>query len=61
MGYIKDLDFLKFIFIIILPPAAAYMQVGPAKHFWINLLLTCVGWLPGVIHAIWLVATDKQP
>jgi len=52
---------LKMIFSIILPPVAAYMQVGVTTHFWINLALTVAGGLPGVIHAIWLIVTDKKP
>ena len=62
MSYIKDMPILKLIFIFVLPPVAAFMQVGPNnKHFYINILLTCIGWLPGVIHIVWMVMTDKQP
>jgi uncharacterized membrane protein YqaE (UPF0057 family) len=32
------------------------MQVGFATQFWINLLLTLLGYLPGVIHAVWIIA-----
>ncbi len=52
---------LKIIFSIILPPVAAYMQVGITTHFWINLALTVAGGFPGIIHAIWLIVTDKKP
>ncbi|KAL4448634.1 hypothetical protein ABPG75_005853 [Micractinium tetrahymenae] len=24
-------------------------------YFWLNLLLTLLGWLPGMIHAIWIL------
>ena len=51
---------LKIILAIFIPPVAAFLQVGATKHFWINLLLTIfLFWLPGVIHALWLVATDQ--
>lgn len=50
---------LKIILAIFIPPVAAFMQVGASKHFWINLLLTLLCGLPGVIHALWLVATDQ--
>ena len=51
---------VKIILAILLPPVAAYMQVGLTKHFWINIILTILGGIPGVIHALWLVLTDKK-
>lgn len=51
---------LKIILAIFLPPVAAFLQVGVSTHFWINIILTLLGGLPGVIHALWLVMTDKK-
>ena len=51
---------VKIILAIILPPVAAFMQVGLTLHFWINIVLTVLGVVPGMIHALWLVLTDKQ-
>ena len=51
---------LNLIFAIFLPPVGAYLQVGLTTHFWINLALTLAGYIPGVIHAIWLVPLDKK-
>lgn len=51
---------LKIILAIFLPPVAAFLQVGLSTHFWINLILTLLGGLPGCIHALWLVLTDKK-
>jgi uncharacterized membrane protein YqaE (UPF0057 family) len=50
----------KIIFSIILPPVAAYLQVGATTHLWINIVLTLLGGVPGMIHALWLVLTDKK-
>ena len=50
---------LKVIFAIFLPPVAAAMQVGISTHFWINIALTLCGGLPGVLHAFWLIFTNK--
>ena len=49
----------KIIFSIILPPVAAFLQVGATKHLWINIILTLLGGIPGVGHALWLVLTDQ--
>ena len=51
---------LKIILSIFLPPAAAYWQVGPSGHFFINLILTFLGWIFGIVHALLLVLTDKK-
>ena len=51
---------LKAVFALLLPPLAAWLQVGISTHFWINLALTLLGWLPGSAHALWLVFTDVR-
>ena len=50
---------IKVILALILPPLAALMQVGLGLHFWINIILTLFGWLPGLIHALWLVLREQ--
>jgi uncharacterized membrane protein YqaE (UPF0057 family) len=51
---------LKIILAIFLPPVAAFLQVGVSTHFWINIILTLLGVFPGMVHAIWLIATDQK-
>ena len=51
---------LKIILAILLPPVAAYMQVGLTTHFWVSIVLTLFFFFPGVLHALWLVLTDKK-
>lgn len=55
-----QLTILKIVLAIFFPPVAAAMQVGISTHFWINVILTLLGMLPGVIHALWLVITKKS-
>ncbi|MHC4947881.1 MAG: YqaE/Pmp3 family membrane protein [Planctomycetota bacterium] len=50
---------LKIILAIFLPPVAAAWQVGISTHFWINIALTLLGGLPGMVHALWLVLTGQ--
>lgn len=54
------MQILKIILAILLPPVAAFMQVGATKHLWINIVLTLIWFFPGVIHALWLVLTNQQ-
>ncbi|MFA6635849.1 MAG: YqaE/Pmp3 family membrane protein [Candidatus Omnitrophota bacterium] len=51
---------LKIVLSILLPPAAAFLQVKLTLHFWINIVLTVLGIIPGIIHALWLVLTDQK-
>ncbi|GAM21016.1 hypothetical protein SAMD00019534_041910, partial [Acytostelium subglobosum LB1] len=44
---------------IIFPPLAALIAVGCSGHFWLNILLTILGWIPGVIHALYLILSHK--
>ncbi|MFA5554467.1 MAG: YqaE/Pmp3 family membrane protein [Phycisphaerae bacterium] len=50
---------LKIILAILIPPVAAFMQVKATKHFWINLVLTLLCGIPGMIHGLWLVLGNK--
>jgi uncharacterized membrane protein YqaE (UPF0057 family) len=54
------MNILNLILAILLPPIGAFLQVGATKHFFINIILTLLGYLPGVLHAVWLVATEKK-
>ncbi len=42
---------LEIIFAILLPPLGVGLRYGISKEFWINLLLTLLGYIPGLIHA----------
>ena len=53
------MDIVKILLAIFLPPLAAFMQVGLSLHFFINIVLTLLGVLPGTVHALWLVVTKK--
>jgi uncharacterized membrane protein YqaE (UPF0057 family) len=44
---------LLAILAIILPPLAVYLHQGEInKKFWIDLILTLIFWLPGIIYAL---------
>jgi len=53
------MELLKIVFAILLPPLGVFMQVGIGKHFWINVILTLLGYIPGIVHAIWVIAKAK--
>jgi len=51
------MDFLRIIFSILIPPLGVFLQVGVGLQFWVNILLTILGYIPGVLHAIWIITT----
>ncbi|GJL96977.1 MAG: proteolipid membrane potential modulator [Hyphobacterium sp.] len=50
-----SMDIIRIILAILLPPLGVFLQVGLTVHFWINLILTLLGYIPGIIHAVWII------
>lgn len=49
------MDVLRIILSIILPPVCVLLQVGLGLQFWLNILLTLFGYIPGIIHAVYII------
>lgn len=49
-------DLVKILFALLLPPIGVLLEVGFTKHFWINILLTLLGFFPGMVHAVYVIA-----
>ncbi|WP_193195656.1 YqaE/Pmp3 family membrane protein [Nostoc sp. MG11] len=50
------MDLVRLLCAIFLPPLGVFLQVGIGKDFWINILLTLLGYIPGIVHAVWVIA-----
>lgn len=50
------MDLVRIIVAILLPPLGVFLQVGIGKHFWINIILTLLGYIPGIVHAVYIIA-----
>ncbi len=50
------MDFIRIIFAIILPPLGTFLEVGLSRQFWLNILLTLLGYIPGIVHAVYIIA-----
>jgi len=50
------MDVIRVLLAIVLPPLGVFLQVGIGLHFWINILLTLLGYIPGIVHAVWVIA-----
>lgn len=56
------MDLLRIILSVLLPPLGVFLQVGLGAQFWLNVLLTLLGYIPGLVHAIYVIArTDDRP
>lgn len=49
------MELLRIIISVLVPPVGAFLKVGLGLHFWLNLVLTLCGYLPGLVHVIWLL------
>tara|TARA_A100001037_G_scaffold276158_1_gene275229 strand:- start:10271 stop:10441 length:171 start_codon:yes stop_codon:yes gene_type:complete len=54
------MNIIRIVVAIFLPPVDAFLTVGLGLQFWLNLILTICLFVPGVIHALWLVVRKAQ-
>ncbi|KAG4092321.1 UPF0057-domain-containing protein [Neocallimastix lanati (nom. inval.)] len=48
-------DIFKIIGAFIIPPIGVFLERGLNKDFVINVLLTILGWFPGMVHAMYII------
>jgi uncharacterized membrane protein YqaE (UPF0057 family) len=53
----KHMDIIRLLLSILLPPLGVFLQVGLGLHFWLNIVLTLLGYIPGVVHAAYIIGT----
>jgi uncharacterized membrane protein YqaE (UPF0057 family) len=53
------MDVLRLVLSILLPPLGVFLQVGFGGQFLLNVLLTVLGYIPGLIHAVYIIATRR--
>ena len=55
---------MQVIFATVLPPLGVFCTVGLRGQFWLNLVLTLLGYVPGVVHAFYVLLgsdPDQSP
>ena len=50
------MDLVRILIAILLPPVGVFLQVSFAGAFWLNILLTLLGYIPGIVHAVYIIA-----
>ena len=50
------MDILKIILAVVFPPLGVFLEVGFSGQFFLNILLTLLGYIPGIVHAVWIIS-----
>ncbi len=50
---------MRYLLCIVLPPVAVF-STGRWVQGILNIVLTCMGWIPGVVHAALIVQDYKE-
>ncbi|KAF2668131.1 UPF0057-domain-containing protein [Microthyrium microscopicum] len=53
-------DVLLYFLAIFLPPVSVFLKRGCGADLLINILLWVLGWIPGVIHAWYIVSRSER-
>lgn len=51
---------LHLLLAILIPPVGVFMAFGVGSTLFINIGLTLLGWIPGIIHAVWAIVKQDQ-
>jgi uncharacterized membrane protein YqaE (UPF0057 family) len=47
---------ILIILAFFLPPLSVLLAgENCGMHFWLNILLCCLFWVPGILHALWYI------
>jgi uncharacterized membrane protein YqaE (UPF0057 family) len=47
---------VRFALAVLLPPVGIFLTYGVSFTLFLNIALTVLGWIPGIIHAVWAIA-----
>jgi uncharacterized membrane protein YqaE (UPF0057 family) len=56
----NKMNLMRIILGILIPPLGVFLTVGVGATLVINILLTLLGWLPGSIHALWVIVKHEE-
>lgn len=51
---------LRYALGVLLPPVGVFLTYGVSSALVINILLCLLGWIPGIIHAVWAIAKHDE-
>jgi len=51
---------MLIVLAVFLPPVAVFLKKGIMPTFWLNLILTLLFFIPGMIHALLVVTKESK-
>lgn len=51
----EDKNLLALVLAVLLPPVGVLVKEGLGVQFLINILLTLFGYIPGIVHALYII------
>jgi uncharacterized membrane protein YqaE (UPF0057 family) len=54
------MDIIRVIFSVIIPPVGVFLKRGLGLSFLLSILLTILGYFPGLIYALYVVLSDEK-
>jgi len=59
----KDGDgksFVALLCALLCPPVAVFFVDGCSCRFFLNIVLTLLFWIPGMLHAFWVILRENE-
>lgn len=53
-------DLLKVLICVLCPPIGVLVHEGLTAHLALNVVLTILGYLPGLVHGLWRILRKDQ-
>lgn len=53
------MSYIRLLIAFIIPPVAVYMQLGWSRQVALNILLTLLFYVPGLLHAVYIMAARR--
>lgn len=53
-------DVVEIIVAILLPPLGVFLATGFSVTLLINILLTILGYIPGIVHAVYVIGAHPR-
>jgi uncharacterized membrane protein YqaE (UPF0057 family) len=54
------MTFTEILLAIFLPPVAVLLRAGVGVQLLLSIILTIIGWIPGIIHALWVLSSRSR-
>jgi len=45
----------RILVALVFPPLGVFLKSGLGWAFWVNVPLTVMGYVPGIVHAFWII------